>query len=97
MKRGTASVLGLPPDRGQQQWPAGDRLAMMVRIGKPHEQVPPVGHQCHATGHHLAALPILRREAAPAPLVLEFVEVVFAIGPVTVRLAQGEDLGVPSR
>jgi hypothetical protein len=33
-------MVGLSTNRLQQQWATGDRLAVMVRIGQTHEQVP---------------------------------------------------------
>ena len=44
-QRHLAGMLGSPRDGGQQQRPAGYRLAMMLRIGQAHEQAPPVVDQ----------------------------------------------------
>ena len=43
-------------------------------------------HERHEPRHRLAASHVLGREAAPAPLVLEFVEAVFDIRTVAVEL-----------
>jgi hypothetical protein len=43
-------------------------FAMMIGIGKAHEQVPPVEHLCDGAGHQAAALEIARREAANSSL-----------------------------
>ncbi len=40
---------------------------------------------------------ILRREATPAPLVLQFIEDVLAIGPVAIQLTQGRDFVLQRR
>src|SRR5712671_3062873 len=39
---GASGMVGLSANRLQQQWATGDCLAVMVRIGQTHEQVPPV-------------------------------------------------------
>jgi hypothetical protein len=40
----------------------------------------------------LAAVHVLRREAAPSPLVLQFVEAVFAIAPIAIQLSDRSDV-----
>ena len=82
---GAAGMAGLSADGLQQQRPAGDCLAMMIRVGEAHEQIPPIEHQRDAACHQAAALEITRREAAPAPLVFQFVEGVFDM-PLTMPL-----------
>ena len=84
----------LPRDGGQQQRPAGDRLAMMLadrRAGRTGStscrSAPPCGEQP-------AACQILRGEAAPAPLVLQLVERVLAVGPIAIQLPERQDLVV---
>jgi hypothetical protein len=37
---GAAGVAGLPTDGLKQQWPAGDRFAMMVGVGQAHDVSP---------------------------------------------------------
>ncbi len=69
-QRHLTGVLGFARDRRQQQRPSGDRLAVMLRVGQTGEQVPPVVDQRHRAGEQSAARQIVRRETAPAPLVL---------------------------
>src|SRR5271157_763109 len=85
-QRHLTSVLGSPGDGRQQQGPAGDRLAMMLWIGQTGEQAPPVVDKGHGTGEQPASRQVLCREATPAPLVLEFIEDVFTVGPIAVQL-----------
>ena len=77
--RRLARMLGPAPDRGHQPWPAGDGLAPRIGMGQAHEQAPPVVDQRHAPGGQLTAMQVVRGKAAPAPLVLEFVEGILAI------------------
>jgi predicted aconitase with swiveling domain len=79
-------MLGAPGNRGPQQRPAGDRLAMMLRVSRTDEQVPPVVDQRHHAGGQSAAGQVLRRKAAPSPLVLQLIEPVLAVAAVAVRL-----------
>src|SRR3954452_5983969 len=81
-------------DRAQQQRTAGDRLAVAVRVRQTYEQRPPVANQCDEARHQPAPLQVLGREAAPAPLVLQLVEVVFCIAAITVELPERADFGV---
>ena len=69
----------------------GQCLAVMLGVCQTREQAPPVVDQRHRAGEQPATMQILCREAAPAPLVLQFVEDVLAIGPVAIQLAQGQD------
>jgi hypothetical protein len=71
---GAAGVAGLPADGLKQQWPAGDRFAMMMGVGQAHEQIPPVEEQRDHARNQAAALEIAGRKAAPAPLVLQLIE-----------------------
>src|SRR5438105_12389975 len=91
---GTTSMAGLPADGLEQQWPTGDGFAMMIGVGKTDEQVPPVEHQRDAAGHQAAALEVAGGEAAPAPLVLQLVEAVLAIGAVAIELTESQNLVV---
>ena len=64
---------------------------MLLGLRQPGEQVPPVVDQCHEAGGEAAAGEVVGGEAAPAPLVLQLVEDVLAIGSVAVELAEAED------
>ena len=79
-------------DAMQQERPTGDRLEVLVGLGKPHEQRPPVVDKRHEPCHQSAARQVLRGEAAPAPLILQLVEGVFGISPIAIELSKGEDL-----
>src|ERR1019366_10453685 len=87
-------VLGWPCDRGQQQWPCGDRLAMMVRISETHEQAPPIIDQRHRAREQTASRQILCGEAAPTPLVLQLVKRVLAVGTIAIQLPERQDFRV---
>jgi hypothetical protein len=39
---GAAGVVGLSADGLEQQWPAGDGLAMVIGVGEAYEQIPPI-------------------------------------------------------
>src|SRR5258708_31849902 len=91
---GAAGVAGLSADGVKQQWPTGDRFAMMIGVGEPHEQVPPVEDQRDVACYQTAALEVAGREAAPAPLVFQLVEAVLAIGAVAIELAERKNLAV---
>src|SRR6059058_1820368 len=91
---GLPSMARLPGNRLQQQWPAGDRLTMMLRIGQAYEQAPPVVNETNNAGEQPAALQVLRRETAPAPVALQFIKGVFAICAITIELAQSQNLAV---
>ena len=67
---------------------------MLVRLGQPREQVPPVVDEGDDAGGETAAREVLRGEAAPAPLVLQLVERVLAVGAVAIELAEADDLGI---
>src|SRR5262252_8860497 len=67
---------------------------MMIGIGETHEQVPPVEHKRDAARHQAAALEVAGGEAAPAPLVLQLVEAVLAIGAVAIELTESQNLVV---
>ena len=58
----------------EQQRTAGDRLQMFIGLRQAHEDIPPVVDEGdHARGQP-AACEVMRGEAAPTPLVLQFVE-----------------------
>ncbi len=65
MDRGLASMDCLPYDRDEQQEPGGDGLMVMIRIGEPDEQGPPVEHQRYEARYQPVALQILGYETAP--------------------------------
>src|SRR6516165_10301744 len=79
-------MAGLSSDRLEQQGATGDGFTMMNRISQTDEQIPPVEHQRDTAGHQAAALEVARREATPAPLVLQFVKTVLAIGAIAIEL-----------
>src|ERR1700730_15932501 len=63
---GASGMVGLSTNRLQQQWATGDRLAVMVRIGQTHEQVPPVEDEGDNARHDPAARQVVGGEA-PQP------------------------------
>src|ERR1700739_2165673 len=67
---GASGMVGLSTDRLQQQRATGDRLAMMVRIGQTHEEVPPVEDEGDNACHDPAACQVVGRKSAPTPVVL---------------------------
>ena len=75
-------------DRRQEQRAAGDRLAMEAGIGEPNEDVPPVVKERKQPGREPATGKIVRRIAAPAPLVLHLVENVLSVAPVAIELTE---------
>src|SRR5215475_11221030 len=91
---GAAGMAGLPADGLKQQWPAGDRFAMMMGVGQAHEQIPPVEEQRDHARNQAAALEVTGREAAPAPLVLQFIENVLAVGTIAIKLTDRKDLAI---
>ena len=56
-------------------------------MGQPHVPTPPVVDQRHGPRAERAALDVVRAVAAPAPLVVDLVEAIFAVGSVAVQLA----------
>src|SRR6202023_3572543 len=91
---GASGMVGLSTNRLQQQWATGDRLAVMVRIGQTHEEVPPVEDEGDNGWHDPAARDVMGGEAAPAPMVLQFVEAVLTIAAVAIELTDGQNLGL---
>jgi hypothetical protein len=88
VQRGLPGMPDRPAHTGQQQGAARDRLHLGAKLGCPALPTPPVVHQPHGPGAALAALDALGREAAPAPLVIQLIKAVLAIGPVPVKLAK---------
>src|SRR5208283_5011598 len=66
----------------------GDGLAMQVGIGEANEDVPPVVEQRDEPRGEPATGEIVRREAAPAPLVLHLVEDVLPVATVAIELTE---------
>src|SRR5262245_51687588 len=91
---GAAGVAGLSADGLKQQWPGRDRFSVMSGISQAHEQVPPIEDQRDVTRHQTAALEVARREASPAPLVLQLIEGIFAISAIAIELAESKNLAV---
>src|SRR5437868_14685921 len=91
-QRHLARMVGSPRQSGEQERPAGYRLTMMLRIGEAHEQAPPVVDQRYTARQQPAAFEIMRGEAAPAPLVLQLVERILAVGPIAIQLTERQDL-----
>ena len=58
----------------------------MIGIGQTDKQAPPIVDQRNTAGEQPAALQVVRREAAPSPLVLQLVEGVLTIAPIAVQL-----------
>ena len=79
-------------DRRQEQRAAGDRLAVEAGIGETDEDVPPVVKQPKQPGREPATGKIVRRVAAPTPLVLHLVENILSLASVAIELT--ERLGV---
>src|ERR1700726_1053869 len=75
-------VLGLPGDRLHQQRTAGNRLGPVIGVSQTDEQAPPIEDQRDAASEQPATLQVVRREATPAPLVLQFVERILAIAAI---------------
>ncbi len=61
-------------------------------VRQPHKQRSPVIDERHHACHESTPGKILGGEAAPAPLIFQFIEVVFGIGPVTIELGEREYL-----
>lgn len=66
---------------------------MFVRVGEPDKQRPPVVNQGHHARHDPAAREVLGGEPAPAPLILQFVEIVLGVGPVAIEMGERAVLG----
>src|SRR5437660_1334168 len=70
----------------QRQRPRGNGFRVLVRDSQPHENRPPVVDQGRDARHHLAALPVVRGEACPSPLILQLVKIVFRVPAVPIML-----------
>src|SRR5271165_6802235 len=78
---------GLAGTRRRPQAP-GDRFAVEAGIGEPDEDVPPVVNERKQPGREPATGEIVRRVAAPTPLVLHLVENILAVAPVAIELTE---------
>lgn len=83
---GLTGVSGLPGNAMEEQGTAGDRLGMFSGLGQADKEVPPVADQGNEVAGQATAFETPGGVAAPAPLVLKFVETVFAVGSITVQL-----------
>src|ERR1035438_3777067 len=78
-------------DGSEEQWPGGDGLHMPVRLDQTNEDAPPVVKQRdHARGQS-ATSKVLRDEAAPAPLVFQFIKNILAIAAIAIQLAETQN------
>jgi hypothetical protein len=84
-------MFSFSPDAGHQPGTAGDGLAPRFRMRQSDEQTPPVVDQCHGTSSQLTSMRVVRGVAAPAPLVLEFIEGALGIRPIPVELTEAEN------
>ena len=84
-------MFSFSPNAGHQPGTAGDGLAPPFRMCQSDEQTPPVVDQCHCTSSQLTSMRVVRGIAAPAPLVLEFIEGALGIGPIRVELTEAEN------
>ena len=91
-QRRLAAVLGLGADGVKQQRTAGNAFQVFIRKGQPQEDRPPVVNLSHDASGDLTTSEVLGGEAAPAPLILEFIEPIFGIGSIPVMLSQGRDI-----
>ena len=81
-----AGMTGQPAHHAQQLRATRDGLHPALRIRQPHVPTPPVVDQRHCPRTERAAFDVLRAVAAPAPLVLDFIESVLAVSTVPVEL-----------
>jgi hypothetical protein len=79
-------------DGVQQQRSAGDRLHMPVWLGKTRKDVPPVIEQRDEACRQMATREIVCGEAAPAPLVFQFVENIFRVAAISIHLAEDREI-----
>ena len=93
-QRHLPGVLGLARDGRQQERPGSDGFAMMLWIGQTHEQTPPVVDQRYHPGEQPAACQVLCREAAPSPLILQFIKHVFTVSSIPIQLPEGQDFAI---
>ena len=65
---------------------------MPVRFGQTNEDVPPIVEQRDEARGEAAARQIMRREAAPTPLVLQFVENILRVAAIAIELAKAGEV-----
>ena len=96
VQRGLPAAVRRTAHRRQQKRPARDGFHPCRRVGGTAVPTPPVVDQRAGPRRCLAALDVLRGEAAHAPLVFQLVEAVLAVRTVAVELPHGLDrhLGV---
>jgi hypothetical protein len=88
IQRGLPRMFNGSAYAGEQEIAARDRLHPCIGLGRP--AIPaPVVDQRYSSRTGLAALNVLRGKAAPAPLVLQLIKAVLAVGPIPVELAKG--------
>jgi len=76
----------------EHQWPTGDSFGMLVGVSQSYKQAPPVVNQGSDPRHKAATFEVPGRKTAPAPVIFQFVEVVFGIGAIPVQLGDAERL-----
>ena len=86
IQRGLVGVTDRLAHGREQQRAAGDGLQASFGMRSTAVPAPPVVDQRTRPRHRLAAVDVLRSEAAQTPLVLQLVKGVLRIGPVTVEL-----------
>jgi len=67
---------------------------MLVRMDQAGKEQPPVVDQGHQAAHNPAALKILGSEPSPPPLVLQFIEAVFAVATIPVMLGNRKQFSI---
>ena len=79
-------------DGAQQQGTACDGFSVPIRLGQTNKDVPPIIKQRDHARRQATAREILRDEAAPAPLILQFVENILSVSAVAIELAEAPHL-----
>ena len=87
-------MAGLLANPMQKQRPGYNGFKMFIRFSKPNKQRPPVIDQCNHPRYQPARLYFFGDKATPAPLIFDFIKVVFTIGPIPVMLNNANDLGI---
>ena len=76
---GLAGMAGLAGDAMEEERTGGQSFAMVVGIGQPREQGPPVVDKGDQTGHDLAPCEVCRGETGPSPMIFQFIKWIFDI------------------
>src|SRR5271166_656156 len=79
-------------DGVQQQRPAGDGFSMPIRLGQTNEDVPPIVKQRDEARGQTTTRQVVGDEAAPAPLVLQFVENILPVAAIAIELAEARQV-----